>query len=70
MAQSSTDMQIQSINQVAVQVVVYDDTGGAHAVRLWWMLRWLGHDAVAVMDGGWPRWIQEGRQVTAALTVS
>jgi len=54
----------------SVQVVVYDDTGGAHAVRLWWMLRWLGHDAVAVMDGGWPRWIQEGRQVTTDLTVS
>ena len=54
----------------SVQVVVYDDTRGAHAVRLWWMLRWLGHDAVAVMDGGWPRWIQEGRQVTAALTIS
>ena len=32
----------------SVQVVVYDDTRGAHAVRLWWMLRWLGHDAVAV----------------------
>ena len=54
----------------SVQVVVYDDAGGAYAVRLWWMLRWLGHDAVAVMDGGWPRWVQEGRQVTAALTVS
>ena len=50
--------------------MVYDDAGGAYAVRLWWMLRWLGHDAVAVMDGGWPRWVQEGRQVTAALTVS
>ena len=54
----------------STQVVVYDDSGGAYAVRLWWMLRWLGHDAVAVMDGGWPRWVQEGRQVTAALTVS
>ena len=54
----------------STQVVVYDDAGGAYAVRLWWMLRWLGHDAVAVMDGGWPRWVQEGRQVTATLTVS
>ena len=53
----------------STQVVVYDDAGGAYAVRLWWMLRWLGHDAVAVMDGGWPRWVQEGRQVTTALTV-
>jgi thiosulfate/3-mercaptopyruvate sulfurtransferase len=46
-----------------VQVVVYDDSGGAMAARLWWMLRWLGHDAVAVLDGGWPRWHREGRPV-------
>lgn len=39
-----------------VQVVVYDDQGGAMAARLWWMLRWLGHDAVAVLDGGWSAW--------------
>jgi thiosulfate/3-mercaptopyruvate sulfurtransferase len=43
-----------------VQVIVYDDTGGAIAARLWWLLRWLGHEAVAVLDGGWPRWQQEG----------
>ena len=54
----------------SVQVVIYDDTGGAFAVRLWWMLRWLGHNSAAVMDGGWPRWIREGRPVTAAVTVS
>ncbi|MCB0588379.1 MAG: sulfurtransferase, partial [Phaeodactylibacter sp.] len=46
-----------------VQVVAYDDSGGMIASRLWWMLRWLGHDAVAVLDGGWPRWISEGRPV-------
>lgn len=40
-----------------VQVVVYDDKGGAIAARLWWMLRWLGHEAVAVLDGGWSAWI-------------
>ncbi len=38
------------------QVVVYDDSFGSMAVRLWWLLRWLGHDAVAVLDGGFPRW--------------
>lgn len=43
-----------------VQVVAYDDAGGAIAARLWWMLRWVGHDAVAVLDGGWPRWVREG----------
>ncbi len=38
------------------QVVVYDDLNGNFAVRLWWMLRWLGHDKVALLDGGWPHW--------------
>ena len=47
-----------------VQVVVYDDMGGNYAVRLWWMLRWLGHDTVSLLDGGWPRWVAEGRPVT------
>ena len=49
------------------QVVVYDDTGGIYASRLWWMLRWLGHKAVAVMDGGWPRWVKEERPVSAHI---
>jgi len=44
----------------AVQVVVYDDAGGIYAARLWWMLRWLGHTAVAVLDGGWFAWQSEG----------
>jgi hypothetical protein len=36
----------------STQVVAYDNAGGTFAVRLWWMLRWLGHDAVALLDGG------------------
>lgn len=43
------------------QVVVYDDAGGAYASRLWWMLRYLGHEAAALLDGGFPRWQREGR---------
>jgi thiosulfate/3-mercaptopyruvate sulfurtransferase len=40
-----------------VQVVAYDNMGGAlAAVRVWWLLHWLGHDAVAVLDGGWQAW--------------
>lgn len=39
-----------------VQVVAYDDAGGAYAARLWWLLAWLGHPAAAVLDGGWTRW--------------
>ena len=50
-----------------VQVVAYDDSGGMIASRLWWMLRWLGHDAVAVLDGGWPRWMSEGRPVETVV---
>ena len=40
----------------AVQVVAYDDSGGSMAARLWWLLRWLGHERAAVLDGGWPLW--------------
>ena len=47
------------------QVVVYDDSFGAIAVRLWWMLRWLGHDAVALLDGGLPTWQREQRAISA-----
>jgi thiosulfate/3-mercaptopyruvate sulfurtransferase len=45
------------------QAVVYDQDVGMYASRLWWMLRYMGHDAVAVLDGGWARWRQEGRPV-------
>ena len=38
------------------QVVAYDNEGGPFAARLWWMLRWLGHERVAVLDGGWAGW--------------
>lgn len=49
------------------QVVAYDGQGGIFASRLWWLMRWLGHDAVAVMDGGINQWILEGKQVASAL---
>jgi len=47
------------------QVVCYDAANGAMAARLWWMLRWIGHDAVAVLDGGLSKWQAEGRPVNA-----
>jgi len=40
------------------QVVTYDDGNGMYAARLWWMLRWVGHEQVAVLDGGMRRWLQ------------
>lgn len=46
------------------QVVVYDDDGGMYAARLWWLLRWLGHDRVALLDGGINRWIAQGRRLS------
>ena len=47
-----------------VQVVVYDDLAGNFAVRLWWLLQWLGHDEVALLDGGYPLWVKESRPTT------
>ena len=46
------------------QVVCYDGGNGSMAARLWWMLRWIGHDKVAVLDGGFAKWTKEGRPVT------
>ena len=51
------------------QVVAYDQGGGAIAARLWWMLRWLGFDAVAVLDGGYAKWAAEGRVVSEEPTI-
>lgn len=45
-------------------IVCYDQSGGTYSSRLWWMLRWIGHDDVAVLDGGFPKWVKEGRPVT------
>jgi thiosulfate/3-mercaptopyruvate sulfurtransferase len=42
------------------QVVAYDAQGGIYAARVWWLLRWLGHETVAVLDGGLPAWIAAG----------
>lgn len=47
-------------------VVAYDDAGGSMAVRLWWMLRWMGHERAALLDGGWQAWRQAGLPTTDA----
>lgn len=46
-----------------MQVVTYDDSDGAFAARLWWLLRSIGHREVAVLDGGWGEWRAQGLPV-------
>jgi thiosulfate/3-mercaptopyruvate sulfurtransferase len=46
------------------QVIAYDAQGGMFAARLWWMLRWVGHEAAAVLDGGVQAWQAQGGQLT------
>ena len=49
----------------ATQIVAYDGgVGQSAAGRLWWMLKWAGHDRVAVLDGGLPRWVETGNLLT------
>lgn len=52
-----------------VQVVAYDDAGGAYAARLWWLLRWCGHEEVAVLDGGIQAWVNAGYDLEKQSTV-
>jgi len=49
------------------QVVVYDDSFGSMAVKMWWLLRWLGHDNVALLDGGLPKWMKQKLPVSTEL---
>jgi thiosulfate/3-mercaptopyruvate sulfurtransferase len=49
-----------------VQVIAYDQGPGAYAARLWWLLRWLGHERVAVLDGGFAAWERAGLPVSSA----
>ena len=48
-------------------VVAYDDSRMAFASRLWWLLRYMGHDRVALLDGGWNDWIKHDYSVTQAI---
>ncbi len=50
-----------------MQAVVYDRQGANYCGRLWWMLKWAGHDAVAVLDGGLQAWLGAGGAVTSGI---
>jgi thiosulfate/3-mercaptopyruvate sulfurtransferase len=53
--------------QPSDRVACYDAGNGAMAARLWWMLRWAGHESVAVLDGGFAKWVAEKRPVTREM---
>ncbi len=48
-------------------VIAYDDLGGASAARLWWLLRYFGHERVSLLDGGITAWVAEGRPLETAI---
>ncbi len=49
----------------STQIVTYDTSGGAYAARLWWMLRYFGHLGVAVLNGGYTKWISENHPIAS-----
>ena len=51
------------------QAVIYDDAGGAFAGRMWWILKWLGHSNVAVLDGALGAWMSNGGKLTTKETI-
>jgi len=67
--QKLTAMGIVSDSPEPTLVVAYDDSRLAFAARFWWLLRYLGHDRVAVLDGGWSAWKSAGYPVTAEIPV-
>ncbi|NOQ76438.1 MAG: sulfurtransferase [Methylococcaceae bacterium] len=52
------------------QIIIYDDASGAIAGRFWWLLRYLGHEKVAVLDGGLSCWQKQGHPITTHLPKS
>lgn len=53
----------------STRIVAYDDGGSQYAARLWWLARWIGLTNVAVLDGGYPKWMQEKRPTTKDVPV-
>lgn len=68
-SQRLTAMGVESRGSEPTLVVAYDDSRFAFASRLWWLLRYLGHDSVAVLDGGWLGWVQGGDPTSTEIPV-
>ena len=45
-------------------VVAYDNSGSLYSTRFWWVLSYYGHTNVKVLDGGWKKWVDEGRPLS------
>jgi len=56
--------------EASTQVVGYDNVGSASAARLWWLLKWLGHERVAVLDGGWEAWVKAQQPISTSAPAS
>ena len=63
----SVSSSVEILTQAPTQIILYDDSRLAFAARAWWLLRYLGHEQVAVLDGGWSGWQAAGYLVTADL---
>lgn len=50
-------------------VVAYDDASGMFSARMWWALNYYGHTKVAILDGGWQKWLAEGRPITREMPI-
>lgn len=48
-------------------IIAYDDQGGMFASRFWWLLKYMGHSHVAILDGGYSKWVHEGRPITTEV---
>jgi thiosulfate/3-mercaptopyruvate sulfurtransferase len=64
---SSASSSVETSAQAPTQIILYDNSRLAYAARAWWLLRYLGHEHVAVLDGGWSGWQAAGHPVTVAL---
>lgn len=54
-------------DHLQTHVIAYDDAGGANAARLWWLLKYFGHENVSLLNGGLKQWLAEGRPLSKVV---